>query len=232
MESATSFFNASVNGATQPITFYNSLFAPELGVNLIPVGAITAKGGGIYFSGSEVTINLNGVTVLSGKRNSDATLYRLDEMNETIKPSFQSSQALSRSNYDLNEEWHLRLVYLNYPRMIKLPKYGTVDGFIPPAGTQPPIEHWMDKAKRTPFRNSKSVGSSRVGQLIFSDIWGDEGIQATRMKEKFTDLHTSNTPTGLCSIVSVPETARRSATMVYSQRRLIALHLVTSLSIL
>jgi len=30
-------FNASVNGATQPITFYNSLFAPELGINLISV---------------------------------------------------------------------------------------------------------------------------------------------------------------------------------------------------
>jgi hypothetical protein len=36
-------FNASVNGATQPITFYNSLFAPELGINLISVGAITAS---------------------------------------------------------------------------------------------------------------------------------------------------------------------------------------------
>ena len=67
-------FNASVNGSTQLITFHNNLFAPELGINLISVGAISAKGAAIHFSGTKVHVNLNGVTILSGKRNSDATL--------------------------------------------------------------------------------------------------------------------------------------------------------------
>lgn len=175
-------FNASVNGSTQLITFHNSLFAPELGINLISVGAITAKGAAIHFSGTKVHVNLNGVTILSGKRNSDATLYRLEETTETAQPACQSFRALSRSSHNSIEEWHLRLAHLNYPMMIKMSKSGAVDGFTLPAGTQPPIEHCHEcaaaKAKRTPFYSSTSDRSSRIGQLIFSDVWGPAQVKS------------------------------------------------------
>jgi hypothetical protein len=66
--------------------------------------------------------------------------------------------------------------------MIKMSQSGTVDGFNLPARIQPPIENCQDcaksKAKRTPFSNITSVRSSRIGQLIFSDVLGPAQVKS------------------------------------------------------
>lgn len=178
-------FNALVNGVSKPITFSNSFFAHKLGTNLISVGTITARGRMINFFGSRVYVNLHGVTVFTGER-ADATLYRLDKKYpKTNKDDLQSPysfRALSRSIHDSIEEWHQRLAHLNYPMIIKMSQSGAVDGFNLPASIQPPIENCHDcaasKAKRTPFGNSTSIRSSRIGQLIFSDVWGPAQVKS------------------------------------------------------
>lgn len=221
-------FNVLVKGVVKPITFSNSLFALELGTNLISVGTITAKGGVIHFFGSRVHANLNGVTVFTGER-ANATLYRLDKLflklTKDARQSPHSLRALSRSTYHSIEEWHLRLAHLNYPMMIKMSQSGAVDGFNLPASIQPPIKNCHEcasaKAKRTPFGNCTSVRSSRIGQIIFSDVWGPAQVKSIggaiyccTLRDDHSDFRAANY---LKAKVQVAESVKDFISLVHTQ---------------
>lgn len=173
---------ASVNGIDQSITFSDALFAPKLGINLVSVGSITAKGGEIRFINSHVNVLRNGILILVGTRVGQ-TLYRLDAtapIHQRRSPN--SFPALPDPSHNSIQEWHRRLAHLNYQMIIRMANSGAVTGLNLPEGTTPPIEHCHEcaagKMKRVTFHLSTANPSRRIGLLVVSDVWGPAQIKS------------------------------------------------------
>lgn len=130
-----------MNGIDQSITFNDKLFAPRLGINLVSVGSITAKGGEIHFVNSHFNVLRDGILLIVGTRVGE-TLYRLDIKTPIHqRPFLNSFPALPGPSLNSIQEWHQRLAHLNYQMIIRKANSGAVIGLNLPDGTQPPIEH-------------------------------------------------------------------------------------------
>ena len=171
---------ALVNEAHRAVTLHDALYAPTLGINLVSVGSIAAKGGDVRFANSQVSVVRDGVLLLTGKRVGDS-LYRL-HLTTSITPSAQppsittSLQAHTRPLPNSIQEWHERLAHLNYQTIIKMARSDAITGLSLPPGTQPPAEHChpcaAGKLKRCTFNLSSTPKSTRIGMLISCDLWG------------------------------------------------------------
>ncbi len=159
---------ALINGKIRSITFNDTLYAPDNGINLISVGAITSKGAEVIFSKTEVTVMLNGDKLIVGRR-TNQSLYRLDTASSpsTAKVAYTPTTL---------QEWHQRLAHINHAIIIKTAESGAVVGLNLPVGTVPPEDHCHDcavgKMKRSVFHKRTSPSSSHIGQLIHSDLCG------------------------------------------------------------
>jgi hypothetical protein len=158
-------------GAHQTITLLDALYAPSLGINLVSVGSITAKGGEIRFSKSHVNVVRDGNLLFTGERVGE-TLYRLNTSNSSTRnaspdPVVASLSALPKSSPNSIQEWHQRLAHLNYQTIIKMEHSDAVVGLDLPTGAQLPAESCHDcamgKMKRTLFNLSSTPKSSRIG---------------------------------------------------------------------
>ena len=83
-----------VEKAHQTITLPGALYAPNLQINLVSVGSITAKGGEILFTHSRVNAVRNGVLLLTGNASAkisiDSTSYHIQETPCHIQSSHHS----------------------------------------------------------------------------------------------------------------------------------------------
>ncbi|KAI9553804.1 hypothetical protein GHT06_019072 [Daphnia sinensis] len=114
----------SVNGLTKSHTIHDLLYAPNIGINLISVGAITNNGAEIHFTGSQALIVGNGAIEMTAER-VGRTLYLLNISVvtndvasiagpiETIEPLSRWRKAelwtASICNQVLNLHWHVAM---------------------------------------------------------------------------------------------------------------------------
>ena len=120
-----------VEKAHQTITLLDALYAPNLQINLVSVGSITAKGEEILFTHSRVNVVRNGVLLLTGERVGE-NLYRLNILPHTRDamphPVVASLSAVTKSPSNSMQEWHQRLAHLNYQTIIKMARSDAVVG--------------------------------------------------------------------------------------------------------
>ncbi|EFX78501.1 hypothetical protein DAPPUDRAFT_320499 [Daphnia pulex] len=93
----------SVNGLTKSRTIHGVLYAPNIGINLVSVGAITNNGTEIHFTGSQALIVRNGAIEMTTER-VGRTLYLLN-----ISVVTNDVASIARPIESSIQEWHQRL---------------------------------------------------------------------------------------------------------------------------
>ncbi|KZR97318.1 Uncharacterized protein APZ42_007884, partial [Daphnia magna] len=93
----------SVNGLTKSRTIHGLLYAPNIGINLISVGAITNNGADIHFTGSQALVVRNGAIEMTAER-VGRTLYLLN-----ISVMTNDVASIARPIESSIQEWHQRL---------------------------------------------------------------------------------------------------------------------------
>jgi len=168
--------NVDTNDKKTTITFQDALYAPRNGINLISVGRITANGADILFKATEAIVSLNGKLLFKGRRVGQS-LYRID-----VSAHHDQVAAIARPLSYSIQEWHQRLAHINYATIIKTASSGAVIGLTLPAGAEAPATHCHDcavgKMKRCVFHNRTSPRSTKIGQLIVSDVCGPMQVKS------------------------------------------------------
>ena len=148
---------------------HNVLYVPKLSNNLFSVRE-SASNGNYTFFGSKCWIR-NKRRRLIGTGSPVGKLYRLDcEILKSDKQSaFVGKNDKDSTSIDL---WHRRLAHVNTRQLRQLAT--SADGInVPSSGDQSFCEACIEgKMHRTPHRPLKEIKSTRVLQLVHSDVCG------------------------------------------------------------
>ena len=155
----------------------NSLFAPDLGYNLVSVGRLADKGIRSTFDANAVRLTMNtGMHVGLGVREDGSGLYYLPapfEQGTAAMAMINSPHQIALNVTAMKSQlWHRRLAHIGYADLVKASEW--TDG-IPAdlAASDMPVcgPCRKGKAHRLPF-TGKFERASRVGQTIHSDMAG------------------------------------------------------------
>lgn len=170
----------TVSGSQQSSVFRGVLHVPDLGTNLLSIGASTARGVKVTFVETQVLFSRDGRTEMVGNR-VDQKLYHLDVIAcPPSSPSSQhatppSTQACAASARPSIEIWHQRLAHVSYGTILEMAEEQLVDGLLLPANSVRPSSPCdgcaYGKMTRLPFPVGR-VRATKIGQLIHSDVCG------------------------------------------------------------
>ena len=161
-----------VNGTSVSRTITDVVYAQMLGIKLLSVGLITARGADIHFADNQALIERQGTLEMTAKRVGD-TLYLLDIA--VLRSGASPVATVAHSDPITIQQWHLRLAHLSFRAIIKMASTEAVNGLVLPPVSVPPVERCHDCAKgnmsRLPFYPSTTV-STHIGSLVHSDVCG------------------------------------------------------------
>jgi len=145
------------------------LYVPDIGVNLISIGTVTALGAKVVYSGCDVSFSRNGIVDITGRRIENG-VYKL---NLKVKPAETNRALVSKSVGVPLSVWHTRFPHVNNKTIQKMEQLQLVDGL---AISNHDISCICEgciygKMCRSPFIESKRE-EREVGELIVTDIQG------------------------------------------------------------
>ena len=162
-------FEAKIAGTLRTGLIRKVLYVPDIGVNLISIGTVTALGAKVVYSGCDVTFSRNGVVDITGRRIEDG-VYKLHLKAKPI----ETDQALVSKIVGVPlSVWHTRFAHVNMKTIQKMEQLQLVDGLaISNHDTSCICEGCIyGKMCRSPFVESKRE-AREVGELIVTDIQG------------------------------------------------------------
>lgn len=172
-----------VNNVERPCTLTKVLFIENLKYNLLSVSRLENAGCQVIFDDGLVHISKNNLEVAVGRRNGKLYVIELNYVRyETVNVSTSSNKNIAtKSPNELKSTpvktkscylWHRRLAHLNYTDVKRLSTL--VDGMgvmnnDARAVCEPCV---FGKQSRKPFNGSGGARSSRVLELVHSDVCG------------------------------------------------------------
>ncbi len=173
-------FEALVNGKKRIGSLKKVLYAPDAGINLISIGAVTALGTEVIFSGEKVIFKKNNVIEVTGFR-AGKTLYKLDIKAIVESIQEERSMVVKQSGASLFS-WHLRMGHVNCTTIQRMAANGSVDGIVITDHALPRVCTGCNYGKmcRKPFLPKVQPNPSQieeekelqVGNVIVSDVGG------------------------------------------------------------
>jgi hypothetical protein len=107
------------------------LYVPDIGVNLISIGTVTALGAKVVYSGCDVTFSRNGIIDITGQRIEDG-VYKLHLKAKPI----ETDQALVSKIVGVPlSVWHARFAHVNMKTIQKMEQLQLVDDSQSPTTT-------------------------------------------------------------------------------------------------
>ena len=159
-------------------------YVRELGCNLMSVPMLNKKGLSTTFSNTKCHISRERTLLATGSMSGN--LYKLDIDSGT------SSESKALIAYPL-DTWHQRLAHIDPNTIQKMSKNRTVNGLElkkdqgPPA----PCTHCIrGKGRRTPFSKQSNTKTSKLLELVHSDVKGPietESLGGSRYFTTFID---------------------------------------------
>jgi hypothetical protein len=158
-----------INRGTRLFTLRDVLYAPQIGVNLVSVGALTNDESHVHFYDSEAFISRRGILIMTAKRVQEA-LYQLNFALST------DVAMLVRSSFNISlRDWHERFAHQHSELIVKMADSKAVIGLNLPSRDREPLEKCHDcivaKMTRKVFPDSTSQ-QLRIGALVVSDVCG------------------------------------------------------------
>jgi hypothetical protein len=143
-----------INRGTRLFTLRDVLYAPQIGVNLVSVGALTNDESHVHFYDSEAFISRRGILIMTAKRVQEA-IYQLNLALST------DVAMLAHSSFEISlRDWHERFAHQNSELIVKL---GDSKKVIGPSRDREPLEKSHDsiiaKMTRKVFPHSISQQS-------------------------------------------------------------------------
>ena len=155
-----------VHGTSKICILTDVYYVSELGYNLMSVPTLDKKGLTITFSDTKCHISKEGTLLASGSIYGN--LYKLDIDSSTpIR-----SKALMAHSLNI---WHQRLAHIDHNAIRKMSKNRTVNGLELRNEQEPPTPctHCITgKGHRTPFPKQSNTKTSKLLELIHSDVKG------------------------------------------------------------
>ena len=161
-----------VHGISKLCILTDVYYVPELGYNLMSVPTLDKKGLSITFSSTKCHISRQGSLLASGSM--FGSLYKLDIDSSTSS----TSKALVACSLDI---WHQRLAHIDPSTIEKMSKNRTVNGLELKREKEPSTlcTHCISgKGHRTPFTRQSNTKTSKLLELIHSDVKGPIEIQS------------------------------------------------------
>jgi hypothetical protein len=158
-----------INGDTRPFTLRDVLYAPQIGVNLVSVAALTNDESHVHFYESVAFITRQGILIMTAKRVEEA-LYQLNLALST------DVAMLVRSSFKISlRDWHERFAHQHSELIVKMADSKAVIGLNLPLRDREPLGKCHDcivaKMTRKVFPHSTSQ-QTRIEALIISDVCG------------------------------------------------------------
>lgn len=161
----TATFNTSINDEMKHISLKNTQYVPDLRINLLSVGKITAQGFKVIFDSEKaVVIHPDGDVILIANKTNG--LYIAHDVQEGVHVTDENSGTRI-------EEWHKRFGHLNYGDLQKAIRQGRVKGanLEGPTNMEDCTVCLEGKVVRNPFP-MKSSRTLQVMDLVHTDLCG------------------------------------------------------------
>lgn len=162
---------AAIGNVRRECTLENVLYAPDLRCNLFSIRKVDMAGMEVVFSNGGVKVFKNGEVVACGQRR--GLQY---EMNFLVKTEDASSLYSCGKIQKGNELWHRRFGHLSEKNLVNIMKKKMVKGIDKDTNddsSEVYCESCIEaKQTRKPFSESSEKRSSRVLELIHTDVCG------------------------------------------------------------
>ena len=149
-------FATQLNGVNHLSTFQHVLFAPDLGINLFSIAAVTNHGWEVHFIRSEVLFFCNQVNIMVGSR-VGLSLYHL---NISVPRKDENVAVLALPFKNTYTDWHSRLGHISNDLIKKMAANGVVNGLTLAKDAELPTSPChgciLGKMKRLVFPHSSS----------------------------------------------------------------------------